>query len=395
MTIPPAYPDQPKSIINVRAPGDLSGTLDSTKCYRIDGVVDMGSVSIEVPLSGLTIQGCGFGVSKLITNDTNATLFTGETAGDLFVTNLEIEVTGAGGKVFDLINGGTNAIEFNTVNFNDCTSLGTLEDYRQLLARNVAWVAPADGLEFIGSWSGGLAIVDSIVILLPAGVTLFKAGSGFVVGSSIRSDMNAISVDSTSTIFDFSPTNMTPDAGFSLINFRTSADDGIPNFPSSSVKASFSNCRGIRNTYPGGAWNITEETATTFGSADTLVKMAGTTTYQNLEWFSSSTDNAFVFDSVVETDLIVTGILTFSGTSNNEMAVQIRHWDDSASAYVNIGDEFKATLNSGGRGENLPFRGIVTMNLNDRIETWIKNINGTNSITATLGGDVGLIERPS
>jgi len=49
---------------------DFSGTLDSTKQYFIDGIIDMGSQSIEVPAGGLTITGYSFDLSKLISSAT-------------------------------------------------------------------------------------------------------------------------------------------------------------------------------------------------------------------------------------------------------------------------------------------------------------------------------------
>ena len=48
---------------------DLSGTLDHTKEYFIDGIVDMGSQSVEVPQGGLNLTGYNFHISKLISNE--------------------------------------------------------------------------------------------------------------------------------------------------------------------------------------------------------------------------------------------------------------------------------------------------------------------------------------
>ncbi|MBL4752005.1 MAG: hypothetical protein JKY52_00175 [Flavobacteriales bacterium] len=384
--------------ILVQKASDLAGTLRSDVAYLIDGSIDMGSQSIIVPQGGLTLMGNGFNIAQLTTSVTNATLFVddGVFAGDLFLRMMDIEVTGTGAKVFDLDNNeNSDAIEFDAVNFNNCTSLGSMDSYRQLLARNVAFFAPADGLEFIGPWSGGLAIVDTIVILLPSGATLFKAGTGFLVGASVRSDMNALSVDASSTIFDFAPSNITPDGGFSLSNFRTAADDALPNFPSSSVKANFSNCIGISNTFPGGNWSISSAATTTIGMVDTLVKLAGTTTYNGLQWFTGSNNNEFVFESTQEIDIVVSGILTFTGGANDEMAVQIRRFDDSASSYVNVGSEFSTTISSGGRASNLPFRGVTTVAENDRIEVWVKNLTDDTDITGSVGGSVAIGERSS
>ena len=56
----------PSSTVFVRNASQLSGTLDSTKVYLIDGVVDMGALQIIVPQSGLSIHGLGFNISYAI-----------------------------------------------------------------------------------------------------------------------------------------------------------------------------------------------------------------------------------------------------------------------------------------------------------------------------------------
>lgn len=381
----------------VKSPGDLAGDLRSDTCYMIDGVIDMGAQSVVVPQGGLTILGCGFGgVSKLITSDPSVVLFKddGTFSGDLFLTAMEVEVTGVGSQVFGITNSGNDAIEFNQVNFIGCVSMGVLSDYRQLLARNVAFIVPADGLEFVGVWSGGIAIIDTIAIAVPAGVTLFKAGTGFIIGSSLRTDMNAISIDDTATVFDFSPSNFTPDGSFALNGFRTNPNaSAVPNTSSSDVKAFFKNCRGIKNTFVGGEFRISSATATVIPAVDTLVKMAGTTTYNDLAWFTGSVSNEFLAVSDIELDMNISGILSFTGGSNAEIAVQIRQWDDSAAGYIDIGSEFKATMSVGGRGEGIAFQGIATVNKDDRIEIWVKTLTGSSNITGQVGGSVIISER--
>ena len=52
--------------IVVKQASDLSGVLDSTKAYRPDGIIDMGTQSITVPPTGLTIIGDSFDVSGLV-----------------------------------------------------------------------------------------------------------------------------------------------------------------------------------------------------------------------------------------------------------------------------------------------------------------------------------------
>jgi hypothetical protein len=88
--------------------------------------------------------------------------------------------------------------------------------------------------------------------------------------------------------------------------------------------------------------------------------------------------------------------MSFSGQSNDEMAVQLRKWDNSAGAYVNIGPEYLTTLNGGKlgtRAENVSFSAVTKMNKLDRIEVWIKNVSDTVDISVLAGGQFKVFER--
>lgn len=385
--------------VRVSSKEDLTGDLQSDKCYFIDGFIDMEDTSIVVPETGLTIKGCGFSTSKLYTSNSNATIFVdnGNYSGDLFLENLTISNTGTNSKTFNLNNSGNlNTVECNGINFQDCVSLGSLDSYRQLLTRNVGFINIDDGLEFIGTWAGGLTIVDTILLFIPSNVTVFKAGSGFTINGSIRSNMNAINIDDTSTVFDFTSSNISPDGGFFLDGFRTSfTSNAIPNVSSGDVKVRFKNCTGIRNTYVGGSYSISSETSTTIPSINTLVKLAGTTAYTDLQWFSGTSNNSFTYLSSQPIEVVMQGVLSFSGTNNNVIGLQIRKWDNLASSYTNVGGIFKATLNSVGKAENLAFQGITSIKENDRLEVWIENETSTASVTGLLGGSVTILERNS
>ena len=80
----------------------LSGELDSSKLYFIDGQIDMGTTPIVVPEDGLNIRGHGFGISGLYSTEGNFNLFVtnGVTySGDLFITDMDIRISGTGSKL--------------------------------------------------------------------------------------------------------------------------------------------------------------------------------------------------------------------------------------------------------------------------------------------------------
>ena len=180
--------------VAVTQASQLSGVLDSTKEYFIDGQVDMGSQSIEVPAGGLTLSGYNFDVSKLFSSSTSYSLFTSPVggSGNLIFKDLAIEVTGASSKVYDITSDtGNEAVEIARVNYNNCTSLGSITNYRQGLETGTGRFGGKPELELIGVWSGGYFMDVSIVRALADGAyTLFKAGTGFAMASRFRSNAN-------------------------------------------------------------------------------------------------------------------------------------------------------------------------------------------------------------
>jgi hypothetical protein len=281
----------------VKTAADLAGTLDSTKLYMVDGTIDMGSQSIEVPAGGLSIAGLNgardpFGLTSSANNYTMFTSPSGGYSGELVMESMTITTSGTGSKVFDLDNdGNSNAIDITGLNFVNCTSLGELTAYRQLLLNNIGFISISDGLTFSGAWTG-LAVTTSIAINFPA-ATLFKEGTSFTI-NNIRSDINFLSVNSSAVLFDFDEANITSKGGLSLNNVRTTATNALPNITGASSYARFRNCSGIENTYVGGQWSISSAAATVISTISVPVKIAGTTSYSDLQWFTQSTNNAFV-----------------------------------------------------------------------------------------------------
>lgn len=193
-----------KNELVIRSKIDLvNKVLDSQMNYIIDGVLAdfLPTESIIVPLGGLSISGYGFDVSSLKTLQPNSTLFTSPVGGcgNVFMSNISLEASGGGSKVFSLTNagaptGGADAIELNVVNFDNCDSLGELTNFRQGLWDNIGVFGVKDGLTLTGVWSGGfrsdLTIVRNFGVAGTAS-TLFKAGAGLLFKSRFWTDINA------------------------------------------------------------------------------------------------------------------------------------------------------------------------------------------------------------
>jgi len=186
--------------ILVKSPSDLSGTfaggdpLLSTVEYFIDGVIDMAGQSIEVPQGGLNLSGFNFDVSKLIDSTSSYTMFVSPAtgSGNLLGKDYAIEVTGTSSQVYDLVSDtGIEAFEFARINYNDCSSLGEIDNYRQGLEVGTGRFGGTPNLILSGTWLGGYFIDTSIVRTLTNGAyALFEAGTAFSMVSRFRSNQN-------------------------------------------------------------------------------------------------------------------------------------------------------------------------------------------------------------
>ena len=170
-------------------------SIDSTKEYFIDGIIDMGSQSIEVPAGGINLKGYNLGISKLVSTAAAYTMFTspGGGSGDVLGTDFTLDVSGTASQVYNLVDAtGFHAIELSRVNYDNCTSLGTLDSYRQGLEDGTGRFGGSPALTLKGTWAGGFRISTSIVRSLSAGMTgsLFTAGAGFTMASRFLTDIN-------------------------------------------------------------------------------------------------------------------------------------------------------------------------------------------------------------
>ena len=172
----------------------LGGVIDSTKEYFIDGILVLGSISIEVPAGGINIKGYDFNISKLYSNVVGHEMFTSPVggSGDVLFTDFSIENTGVGSKVHNLVSAtGFNAYEIARINFDSCKSRGEINNYRQGLETGTGYFSGTPELTLSGAWAGGYFIDVSIARNLTDGAyPLFKAGVGFTMASRFRSNQN-------------------------------------------------------------------------------------------------------------------------------------------------------------------------------------------------------------
>lgn len=396
----------------VKQASDLSGALDSTKVYLIDGTVDMGSQSIEVPADGLSIVGSTFDISHLTSTASSFQMFTspGGGSGNLLLRDIGIEASGASSQVFDLTDATSfNAVEFERVNFNNCTSLGTITNYRQGLESGTGRFGGSPNLELVGSWGGGFFIDTSIVRSLDAGMTgaLYEAGAGFVMASRFRSNQN-IDLPANTAFIDFAPANFSNPSTVQLTGciitrngvFDSTDANLTPNMSKSDLEAAWSSNQGLPNTFVGGVSVVGTEQVTPITSTSVFETMAAAIWgSERLEHFDVVT-----VDTVGQAlrhlgnsprEYTVAGDIILDGPPNDEVAIRVRLYDDSAASSSTVSTQTRQ-VNSFVGGRDVAFFTLLTvveLDQNDYVYLEVANNTSTGNLTAEVSSTLTLTPR--
>lgn len=375
----------------------ICGTIDSSKDYFLDGIIDIGANTIEVPSTGLTITGYSFDLSGIVTSEDNAVIFSSPVggSGNLLLENILLRASGTNAKVYDITDSnGFNAIELDKVNFIACTSLGSWTNYRQGLEVGTGRFGGRPTLELIGNMVGGMRVSTSITRGLDSGMTepLFKAGAGLLIKGRFVTDMNC-DLPSGASLLDFSPSNIFRNesliikgAYFARGGVLNQTDANItPNIDASNIKCLWTANTGIKNTHKYIKSIITAEVATVIGTIDVYEELAGTWTEQNSSHISQIADNRWKCLSGNGTYQI-NGDFTVDGVQNSELSIRVLKSTDGGSSWAEI-NHVKRPINALQGGRNVSFitiSFITDLVEDDQVKLEIENYTSASNLTAEL-----------
>ena len=324
------------------------------------------------------------------------TLFTSAVggSGDVLGQDYAIEVTGLSSQVYNLVDAtGFNAFEFSRINYNGCSSLGSISGYRQGLEVGTGRFGGKPELELIGTWVGGYFIDTSIVRSLADGAySLFKAGAGFVMSSRFRTNMN-VDLPASASLFDFVEANFVNSSTL-IVDGAIVTRDGVfdaedsnitPNITASNLVCAWSANNGIPNTFEGGSIGVTTELATTITVAGTFVDLAATLwTTSDLQHFENPAGSQLRHLGNTPREYKVVAAFELDSGANDEVTLRVVKWDDSASSFVTVLDQTRQVNNLVG-GRDVAFFNIninTELDQNDFIKLQVANVGATNNITA-------------
>ena len=389
----------------------LGGTIDSTKEYFLDGIIDMGSTQITVPATGMTIRGYSFDLSGLTSSEDNYTMFISESivigSGNLLGFDYYVSITGTSSKVYELYDAtGFNAFEFQRVNYIDCTNLGDIYDYRQGLETGTGRFGGSPSLTLHGLWGGGYRITTSIVRNMSDVTTepLFKEGTLFQMNSRFLTDINC-DLGDLQPLLDFQDVNFPNSSTLQLKGCEITRggvyvpDDSniIPNIDRGDLPCYWKGNNGIPNTYVGGVTQVTSEELTVVSAGSTYYNIEGIFTGTDEQHFEASADGKLTHLGVNPREYEVTASLVLESIQNNDLSVRFRKWDNSDSAFVDLDytEQTRQVNNLQGGRDVAVFvmaNGLV-LDQNDYVQLQVKNNSGNNDVTMELSSFFRLQER--
>lgn len=386
----------------------LGGTIDSTKEYFIDGVIDMSGITVEVPATGIFITGFDSEISQLVCTDNSYTMFDKPAvggSGNVLIKDLAIDVSGTSSKVYDLeADTGNEAFEFSGVNYNNCTSLGKVNGYRQGLEENTGRFGGTPSLILSGTWLGGFRITSSIV----RGVTnsfagaLFQEGVSFVMNSRFLTDINC-DLGTNGSLLDFQPSNFATSSLLQLKDCIISRNGVIdatdtnltPNISASDLESIWRNNQGLDNTYVGGIQTITSTSLTTISTVNTPVNLAGTYTTSDLQHFDSPSNGQLRNLGSSPREFQVIFYCVLDGGANDVYTVRLMKYDSSAASSSEIVSQQRQVNNLIGGADVTDYSilGNVVLDINDYVFVQVENNTDTTDCTALVGSFMSIKER--
>ena len=387
---------------------DFPAELDSSVQYFIDGSVDMGTRSLEVPAGGLHLAGYDLELSRLTSTEDNYTLFTSPVggSGDLVSADLTMTTSGANSQVYNLVDSdGFHAIELTRVNYTDCSSLGTIGSYRQGLESGSGRFGGSPSLTLEGTWSGGFRISTSIARNLGAGMTepLFKAGTAFIMNSRFLSDINC-DLPVSAALLDFSAANFPNPSTLQLKGCEVTrvgaynTDDSLltPNVSHTDLCSSWKGNNGLSNTYEGGRLVVTASAVTSIASVSTWYTLnAATWGASRLAHFSNPSAGQLLQlgNSPIEYRAVVNFVV--ESAQNVVIGVRLRKWDNSASTFIDFPEVRRQVNNLVGERDVAVFNYIfpISLDVGDYCYFQVRNNSGSSDATLELDSDWFIEER--
>jgi hypothetical protein len=290
---------------------------------------------------------------------------------------------------------GTHAVEITNVNYSNCTSLGELDGFRQGLELNTGRFGGKPSLTLSGAMDG-FRVTTSISRSLSSGMTsaLFAEGTALTFSGRFVTDINC-DLPASAAFCDFQSSNFSSSSSYNLQgciftrNGVTSPLDANinPNILQSDIASFWKTNRGISNTHIGGTTTVTVEAATVISGIGVGVDIAGTFGTSDLQHFDSPAAGQLRHLGETPREYRIIGDLVVDGTANDDLALKLVMWDNSASTFSDVATQVRQVNNFTGARNVAFFAPIWTVELDNNDYVKIQAINNTSTDNVTVEND--------
>ena len=363
----------------IRSVGDLPTavgnviTLKDGATYFFIKPVDLGGKRL-ISGTNTTIFG---------TSSENSGIYSTGLVGEPFITSncslpmRDIFITADIALSLNAVSNPGSAIDWRAVNFVDCNTIGTIQNYNNFIMLDSAFLNSGN-LTFDGSIN--TIGFNGCLLAVPAGKTGIIVPATAVIGRRFRIIYSAISVASTATGINMNTSAIVPVESyiFDACNF-SGAGTYLSGVAVSDNKSLWENNKGIENTANTGYFTMTNNAvATDITATDTTVKVAGTTVFDTSSQKFTHSNNRLTYVGALSRSYKICVVASFTSGTNNAIKMMIYKNGSLIST-----SKFTSTANSAGRAENAILQVRTNAATNDYFEVFTENASGATDVTVT------------
>lgn len=332
----------------------LEGTID----LRGSRLVCLGNVSIE----GRSSETC-FLISTGLAD--GSSLITSS-----YTVNLKYLTLGCPDNtfIFNLIGDGTNGIDLTYVNFGStnisCGSMGTISNYSNFILDSTAVLNIKGGITFNGTF-GTIGVFNSIFSSSSCITPYITLPPTLTITRRFRIFYSSMVVFSTGIFFN-NPTTPNNSIILDVVNF-SGPGTKISGIANNDVRASWSRCIGISNSYNLGQFTINDNVIDTIVVQNVYTPILGTATFQTSSRFSYL-DRTLTYIGSLQVLCIIN--CCFSIQSGNNQKIDVTFTINGTPQ-----DHYHTTAITTGAGEPYSgsFTGVSTLSTNNVFGVVVKN----------------------
>lgn len=267
------------------------------------------------------------------------------------------------------------ALDWTGVNFSGCTTnldCGEIDNF--IFSKGA--ILDGGTIKFTSS-VGTIGIDNSLFVGSGAAENLIEISSTATITRRFRIIYSSFVATSSTIAVNVNVSAAIPVEGYILdtINF-TGGGTYLSGVQYTDNKTRFVNCKGIDNTAEIGNYYMTNNaTASDIISADTPIKIAGTTTANSINQKFTHTDNKLTYVGALIRDFQISANASFTSGNNQVIGLYV-----AKNGVVISSSEMYATTSGSGRAESINCQTITSLDENDYIEMWIENATSTNDI---------------